>query len=221
MTKQRSLCFIDDDPAELARFKKAMGDAYLIGAGTSLASALDDLEDVQGNKYVDLYVLDMYFPREGTNTAEELSKLGQAWDRFRKAEADLRKVLSRLGQSIEGGLTLANEVKSQGWDTRTPFVFFTRKGNLLDAITAYEHTDALSIIKKPDPRDDFDDSNRSDAYDRAMIEDKDHLIRAFDRAIQRAGFWYRHKGHLEGFIIGFISGIASSMLVWLATKWVG
>jgi hypothetical protein len=217
MTKRRSLCFIDDDPAELARFKKALGNAYLVGAGTSLASALDDLKNFQGNKRVDLYVLDMYYPREGTNTAEELSKLGQAWDRFRKAEAALRKVLSDLGQSIEGGLVLADEVKSQGWGVRMPFVFFTRKGNLLDAITAYESTEALSVIKKPDPRDDFDDSNRSDAYDRAMIEEKDRLTRDFDRAIRRGGFWYRHKGHLQG----FISGIASSMLVWLVTKWVG
>lgn len=217
MTKKRSLCFIDDDPAELARFKKAMGSAYLVGAGTSLTSALDDLKIVQGNKRVDLYVLDMYYPKEETNTSEELSNLGQAWDRFRKAEAALRKVLSDLGQSVEGGLTLANEVKSQGWGMRMPFVFFTRKGNLLDAITAYEGTEALCVIKKPDPREEFDHSNRSDAYDRAMIEDKDHLIRAFDRAIQRGGFWYRHKAHLQG----FVSGIASSMLVWLVAKWVG
>jgi len=217
VAKARSLCFIDDDPAELARFKKAMGNEYFVGVGTSPARALDDLKKVQGSKRVDLYVLDMYFPREGTNTSEELFKLGQAWDGFRKAETALRKVLSDLGQSLEGGLRLANEVKSRGGHTRTPFVFFTRKGNLLDAITAYEHTEALSIIKKPDPRVDFDESNRSDAYDRAMIEDKNSLIRAFDSAIHRGSFWYRHKDHIQG----FISGIASSAVVWFITRWIG
>jgi hypothetical protein len=60
-------------------------------------------------------------------------------------------VLSDLGQGIEGGLKLAKEVTSRSWHSRTPFVFFTRKGNLLDAITAYEHSEALSVIKKPDP----------------------------------------------------------------------
>lgn len=217
MARRRSLCFIDDDPAELARFKKAMGNDYSVGIGTSLTRALDDLKSVQGSKRVDLYLLDMYFPREGTNSSEELSKLGQAWDKFRKAEGELRNVLSDLGQSIEGGLKLANEVKSRGWHTRMPFVFFTRKGNLLDAITAYEHTEALSVIKKPDPRGDFGDSNRSDAYDRAMIEDKNSLIRAFDSAIHRGSAWYRHKGHIQGFIIG----IASSAVVWFITKWIG
>jgi hypothetical protein len=96
-------------------------------------------------------------------------------------------------------------------------VFFTRKGNLLDAITAYEHTEALSVIKKPDPRDDFDESNRSDAYDRAMIEDKNSLIRAFDSAIHRGSFWFRHKNHIQG----FISGILSSAVVWAITKLIG
>jgi hypothetical protein len=215
MRKRRSLCFVDDDPTELARFKTAMAGDYFVGAGTSLTRALNDLKTVQGSRRVDLYVLDMYYPREGTNSPEELARLGQAWDKFREADRALRKVLSDLGQSIEGGLKLAKEIGSRGLHSRTPFVFFTRKGNLLDAITAYEHSEALSVIKKPDPRDDFDESSRSVAYDKAMIADKSSLTRAFDSAIHRGGFWFRHKHHIEGFIIG----IASSLLVWLLTRW--
>lgn len=196
-----------------------MTDEYFVGVGTSLTRALDDLKAVQGSKRVDLYVLDMYFPREGTNSPQELAKLGQAWDKFRKAERALRKVLSDLGQGIEGGLKLAKEVTSRSWHSRTPFVFFTRKGNLLDAITACEHSEALSVIKKPDPRDDFDEASRSEAYDRAMIEDKSSLIRAFDSAIHRGSFWYRHKDHIHGFITGIASSVVVSIGTWLIAKW--
>lgn len=218
MAKRRSLCFIDDDPAELVRFKKAIGDEYSVGAGTNLTRALNDLKTVQGSTRVDLFVLDMYFPREGTNTPEELSKLGQAWDQFRRAEAALRTVLTDLGQGIEGGLKLANEVKSRGWHAKTPFVFFTRKGNLLDAITAYEQTEALSVIKKSDPRDQFDETNRSDAYDKAMIDDSSSLVRALNSAIRRASFSYRHKAHIQGFLIGIASSGMASAAGWVIAR---
>jgi CheY-like chemotaxis protein len=160
MIRKNSLCFIDDDVAELERIRKALGDYFVLGAGTSVKAALDDLEKVQGSRRVDLYVLDMYFPRQGPNSPEELSRLGEAWDDFRKAEADLKVVLHQLGQDFDGGRKLAEQVSPGGSFTRKPFVFFTRKGNLIDAITAYEHTRALSVIKKPDPREQFDEANR-------------------------------------------------------------
>jgi hypothetical protein len=240
MSKRRSLCYIDDDAGDLARFKKAMGDDYFVGVGTSVTRALDDLKTVQDansswarrlwahhvkdlicGRRVDLFVLDMYFPREGKNSPEELAELDKAWDQFRKAERSLRKVLSDLGQDIDGGLRLAKEVKSRGWHSRTPFVFFTRKGNLLGAITAYEHTDALAVVKKPDPREGFDELHRSAVYDNAMIEDKTSLTRAFDSAIHKASFRYRYKGHIEGFITGFASSLLVWVVTWLLPRWAG
>src|SRR5262249_33650056 len=132
MSRKRSLCFVDDDPAELRRFKQAVGSEFVVGTGTTLTAALADLK-AQGRRRVDLYVLDMYFPNEGMNTPEELSRLGKAWDDFCTAEDALKNILAELGQSFAGGRALATQITSRGFFTKTPFVFFTRKGNLLDA----------------------------------------------------------------------------------------
>jgi CheY-like chemotaxis protein len=91
MTKARSLCFIDDDPAELARFKKAMGKEYSVGVGTSLTRALDDLEQVQSSRHVDLYVLDMYFPREGQTLPKNYSNLDGPGIAFAKQKLPFEK----------------------------------------------------------------------------------------------------------------------------------
>jgi DNA-binding NtrC family response regulator len=215
MSKKRSLCFVDDDPNELARFKQAVGREFVVGAGTTLAKALEDLK-TQGRRRVDLYVLDMYFPNEGMNTPEELSKLGKAWDAFCTAEDTLKTVLAELGQSSAGGRTLATQIASRHSFARTPFVFFTRKGTLLDAIEAYEHTGALAVIKKPDPRQPVDEAQRTQAYNDAMISNSDSLIRALESAIHRASLWYRYKAQFPG----FVSGVASSTLVWFITWWI-
>jgi hypothetical protein len=165
---------------------------------------------------VDLYVLDMYFPNEGMNTPEELSKLGKAWDALCTAEDTLKTVLAELGQSSAGGRTLATQIASRHSFARTPFVFFTRKGTLLDAIEAYEHTGALAVIKKPDPRQPVDEAQRTQAYNDAMISNSDSLIRALESAIHRASLWYRYKAQFPG----FVSGVASSTLVWFITWWI-
>ena len=192
MSRKRALCFIDDDPNELSRFKQAVEHRYVVGTGTTLAVAKDDLKR-QGRRHVDLFVLDMYFPNEGMNTPAELSKLGKAWDKFCSAEDDLKKVLAELGQSFAGGRALAKQITSRRFLAKARFVFFTRKGNLLDAIEAYEHTGALSVIKKPDPRQPVSESERTQAYDDAMITNSGALIRALESAIHRASFWYRYK----------------------------
>lgn len=214
MSKKRALCFIDDDPAELRRFKQAVGSEFVVGTGTTLTAALADLK-AQGRKRVDLYVLDMYFPNEGMNTREELSRLGKAWDGFCTAEDALKNILAELGQSFAGGRALATQITSRGFFTKTPFVFFTRKGNLLDAIEAYEHTGALSVIKKLDPRQPVDEAQRTQAYDEAMIKNSDSLIRALESAIHRGSFWYKYKAEFLAFFIG----VASSALVGFITGW--
>jgi response regulator RpfG family c-di-GMP phosphodiesterase len=214
MSKKRSLCFVDDDPAELARFKRAVGSQFVVGAGTTLTMALEDLK-AQGRRRVDLYVLDMYFPNEGMNTPEELSKLGKAWDAFCTAEDALKSVLAELGQNFAGGRALATQITSRSLFTRKPFVFFTRKGNLLDAIEAYERTGALSVIKKPNPRQPVDEAQRTQAYDDAMVDNRDFLIRALESAIHRGGLWYEYKAEFLAFFVG----VASSALVGFITGW--
>lgn len=206
--KKRSLCFVDDDVAELIRFRKALSDHYDVGTGTTLAQALENLRQMRGDEHVDLFVLDMYFPREEKNKPEELVELGLAWENFRKSEAAFKVVLSKLGQDFEGGRNLAREVNSRNRFTKTPFVFFTRKGNLLDAITAYENLGALSVIRKPDPRVEIQEKDRETAYDQAILDNKDSLIIAIDSAIRRGGYLFRYRGIVAAFFVGLVSSTA-------------
>lgn len=236
MTFTYSLCFVDDDPDEVERFRQTFANVkqngtmrFFVGAGTSLQSARNDLRAANRGsgllnriwrRRVDLYVLDMYFPRGGTNHPDELRRLGKAWDNFREAERQLKAVLSDLGQDFEGGRRLAAEVSSGSRVFgKTPFVFFTRKGNLSDAITAYEEVRALSVIKKPDPRSAFQESERKGAYDEAMLLNRENIIRAFESAIARGSLKYQYKDEVRGFILGVVSSVAVAILIWLATKY--
>jgi hypothetical protein len=144
--RRLALCVVDDDPDELARFEKYMKKYFYVGTGSSVEDARTDLQRKHRRK-PNLFVLDMYFPTKVTSDADR-AELDQSWEEFCAAEDKLKTVLGRLGQSSKGGRNLAEQVKSLG----KHFVFFTRKGNLNDAIEAFQHTEALSVIKKPDPQ---------------------------------------------------------------------
>jgi hypothetical protein len=70
-------------------------------------------------------------------------------------------------------------------------------------------------VKKPDPRDEFDESNRGEAYDKAMVDNKNPLVMAFDSAIHKGNFWYRHKDHIAGFVTGVLSSTFVAIAGWL------
>ena len=74
-------------------------------------------------------------------------------------------------------------------------------------------------MKKPDPRDEFDESNRGEAYDKAMVDNKNPLVMAFDSAIHKGNFWYRHKDHIAGFVTGVLSSTFVAIAGWLFAKW--
>jgi hypothetical protein len=218
----RKLCFVDDDRKELARFKQAIASNDLIvGTGTTVGEARNDLR-AQGkrrlfgllppSRHVDLFVLDMYYPTAGSSSDAQLSKLGKAWDEFCSAEAVLKRVLAELGQDFAGGRALAKQIQRPL--VATPFVFFTRKGNLLDAIQAYEHTEALSVIKKPDPKPPINESERKQAYDQAMFENRDNVLRALENALHRASFRHRHRNVLSGICIGVAGSAIFALLTW-------
>ncbi|MDP6636994.1 MAG: hypothetical protein QGG42_19000 [Phycisphaerae bacterium] len=217
MGKQHKLCFVDDDPQELERFKKALEGRFHIGVGTSLNTALDDLHKSTPGK-PDLFVLDMYFPIDGNNTDAELDDLGKKWDEFRSAERAMREVLGRLGQSFKGGRDLAEQV-IKGGIRRSPFVFFTRKGNLVDAIDAYENVGAISVMKKPDPRsmEDLDGPKRTKAYDEAMKENAENIARALEAAIHKASFLYKYKSTIIAFFVGAASSVAAWLIITVAS----
>ena len=79
-TNKYALCFVDDDPDELARFKKFLGKHYFIGVGTTPARAMRDLKKTYNGK-VDLFVLDMFFPTK-VNSEKEREDLDQTWEKF-------------------------------------------------------------------------------------------------------------------------------------------
>jgi hypothetical protein len=90
-----------------------------------------------------------------------------------------------MEQTIDGGRRLAQRAKSQG----RQFVFFTRKGNLVDAIDAYENIGALSVIKKPDPPSLAKTRSKLQikaARDEAMRRLSDQIKEKIDLAISRA-----------------------------------
>ena len=62
----------------------------------------------------------------------------------------------------------------------------------------------------------MDEAHRTKAYDDAMIENRDALIRDFESAIHRASLWYKYKAQLPG----FVSGVVSSAFVWFVTWWI-
>jgi hypothetical protein len=183
-SKKYALCFVDDDSDELARFKKFLGKYYFVGVGNTISRAMRDLKKTYKGK-VDLFVLDMYFPTK-VNSDEERELLDQTWEKFCAAENELKTVLAKLEQTIQGGRKLAKKVTTQ----RGQFVFFTRKGNLNDAIEAYEDIEALSVIKKPDPppRSGRAHSRQEmkTARDSALKKLAGHISSKIDAAIDRA-----------------------------------
>ena len=57
----KSVCFVDDDKDEIRRFRQFMGDRYIVGTGTTLDDALQDLKNRKVRK-PDLFVLAPQLP---------------------------------------------------------------------------------------------------------------------------------------------------------------
>lgn len=208
---------MDDDPAEIERVRKYLGDRFVIGAGQSVQQALDDLRS-RGDAKPDLYILDMYFSEGRPLTVADHSTLQTAREKLLKAQAEFQAVLARMGQASEGGFRLARDLRKR---TRRGFVFFTRKGGLNDAITAYEELRAVSVIHKPDPAVyDIQTLGLAAAYDKAF-EDKAGLIAGkIERAIRSTSWWGRHSTDVYAFILGVVSGLAATA-IWEAVRlWV-
>ncbi len=172
---KHAVCFIDDDPEELRRFQECLGEYFVIGAGTTLDAALEDLRS-QGRDHPDLFVLDMYFPEGGVNTEAERAELHAAWDEVVRAQAALQAVLAKLGQSSRGGEALAKQVGG-------PYVFFTRKATLEEGMQALRQG-ARAVIKKPDPTEsEREGRSRAEAYDQALRNHAGEIAGEITRAI--------------------------------------
>jgi DNA-binding NtrC family response regulator len=187
---KRALCFVDDDPAELQRFRHNLESDFIVGVGETLKDAIEDLS-AKGPKKPDLFVLDMFFPQGPKNTEKERAELYQAWDRYVQAQADFQSVLGRLRQSSAGGQELARQVREEYPSRR--YVFFTRKGTLEEGLAALKHG-ALQVIKKPDPNSS--EVNRMPsvkAYDLAFKSKAREIASELSDAIKKTNWWWKYK----------------------------
>jgi DNA-binding NtrC family response regulator len=211
LKKPKSICFVDDDPEEVRRFRDNLKARYRVGAGTSIDQAFEDLKK-NGGKRPKLFLFDLYYPTGPLSTKTELEELAHARQEFLKAEARFREVLCKLRQSSDGGFRLARIVRKR----RIPFAFFTRKGTLEDAIAAYEGG-ALSVIKKPDPNED--QNKLENPLDLAFSSNVDNLNRAIEEALTRTTLWWKYKKVIVGIVIGllanYIYSIAGSLTHWI------
>jgi CheY-like chemotaxis protein len=186
MTRE-AICFVDDDPEEVRRFRLLLGGRFTIAAGTSLPEALADLQ-AQGLERPDLFALDLYFAEGKPSTEDERSDLSRAWAQFLAAKEAFEKALGRLRQSPEGGLGLARRVATEF--PGVPFAIFTRKGTFEDAVAALE-AGAAAIVKKPDP-----DAREREAWpaveaaDAAFARQLPTVVRGLERALEQRG----HRG---------------------------
>lgn len=149
-----------------------------------------------------------HMPAHTTNTPEQRAKLAKALGDCRKANQDLKAVLGELHQTFDDGRNQATRVKRRGFVRKTPFVFFTRKGNLEDGILAYEEVKPMAVIKKPDPWDEADVSE--EAKDDALFSSRDTIAKKLRMAIDNAGFFYQHKEAVLASLISFLMGVLAN-----------
>jgi CheY-like chemotaxis protein len=211
---EHAVCLIDDDPEELRRFRDNLKDYFIIGTGTSLREAMDDLRK-KGRRKPDLFLLDMYYPEGSTSTPDELSTLAGARQEFLKAQATFLSVLASLRQSSRGGHRLANELRKR---YQIGYAFFTRKGTLEDGIEALDNG-AVRLIKKPDPsQSELDGNTLAGAYDMALKNKARDVVRDIEDAIRLSNWWWKHREAVFAYAVGFLSSLGAGYLLHFLLK---
>lgn len=207
--RKKSICFIDDDPHEIRRFRDNLGKDFIIGAGTSISDAMNELES-HGQKKPDLFVLDLYYPKDSRPTPKQLQILNRERKEFLKAEAKFRKALADLNQSSDGGLDLVKTIRKKYG--HIPYVFFTRKGTLDDAIMVLERG-AMKVMKKPDYNDEENESIPLEkSYDIAFESHVDIISGKIKDTIMMSSWWYKNKKTVGAYLTGILSSLIAIAL---------
>jgi CheY-like chemotaxis protein len=218
---KKAICFVDDDSDELVRFRKNLGNDFIIGAGTDINEARKDLQKQfellqEKPRRPDLYLLDLYFPKGSRPiTKEQKLKLATAREAFLKAEAKFHAVLAELGQDAQGGLDCAQGLidENRGAIRKVAFAFFTRKATAKDVINSYK-LGAVAVIKKPDPNDPNNiEGSLIDAYDLAFEQSKTDIKREIVGAIDRSNWKTRHKEFIMGAALALLLAVIAAILI--------
>lgn len=183
------VCFVDDDPAEIQRFDKAMGTRFTCVTATTYEKCRERLRKERLKP--DLWVLDLFFPSGGrSNSRSELEQMADKYAELERRLREFRGFLASIGQSTSGGLSLLKRCLE---DYRVPVVMFTRKGTLDDAIQCLDHG-ATDVLKKPMPSElDGTHDDKQAQLDEAIIGHADYLEEHFRRAIRANTFWNKHR----------------------------
>lgn len=194
--KRKAVCFVDDDADEVSRFRTFMRDHYIVGAGTTLARAIDELQD-QRVKKPDIFLLDLYY---GPETTEAMRARIDALDEeLSDSERKMRELLVEAGQSPQGGFDLSEEIRSRF--PRVPRAFFSRKAFLEDALRAQD--EGLPVLEKPDSHAADTGATKKERYDAAFERHAVEIARWLDRKINLNTWWVRHREKLGSFAMGF------------------
>jgi len=207
-----TVCFIDDDPAELRRFEKAFRDDFNVIVGTTYTDAMEKLKEA-GRGSPHLWVLDLYFPDPShSNTPEELHEMSGKFEAFDRSRRVFLKYLHSIKQGRDGGLKLLDRCRE---NHRVPVVMFTRKGTIDDAIECLSEG-AVEVLKKPMPPKLPDDPDeRSDALDNALIEARAFLKDRFTARVIENTHWVKNRARYLA-VLTFILGILLDRgLVWI------
>ena len=209
-SRKSVVCFVDDNPHEIKRFRKYLKKYFVIGSGTSISDALKDLNK-QGYKKPDLFILDLYFPDGPRHTEEEIMELCRAREALLDAEGEFVMHMAKLRLSSHGGLKLASDLRER-WGAH-PFIYFTRKGTLEESVRCLKQG-ALKVIKKPDPnkREKECETVRK-AYDLAFKNNAGKIAFEIEDAIRTSSWWWRNKSAVGGFVLGVMSSLVASVLI--------
>lgn len=150
MAKRKTILLVDDQPDEIERVRNFLGGWFNIAAGTTIDGARAELR-AQGRKRPDLCLVDLYYPEGPTDSPDPQKELNEARANLLKAEASYYETLAKLRQTTDRGFRNLEQLRAIFRLRRVPIAFFTRKGTLDNAISAYEHSPVTSVIKKPDP----------------------------------------------------------------------
>ena len=203
--QRQVVCFIDDDPDELERFRTAMSGRYQVITATNMTACRDQLATL-GRKRPDLWVLDLFFPiDEGAgNTPEQLTEMNSKYLALYEQVNAFSAFLRSINQGPEGGRKKLRECRSIG----SPVVMLTRKGSLDDVVSCLDDG-AAAVLKKPMPAGRPSDPNAMKAaMDRAMADNAGYLIDHFENVIREHRHWARHRAKYI-----FIFGIALGTFV--------
>jgi CheY-like chemotaxis protein len=97
-----TICFVDDDRAELSRFEKAMSGFFTCITATTYSECIEKLQKLKLNP--DLWVLDLFFPDQGTTNSPCPYRKPKTADRDRES-ADTRSRWAILFRDFKSATT--------------------------------------------------------------------------------------------------------------------